>query len=597
MFDSDNENFTKITTVPKIVILLLLLMALIALWMTVTFLKKRKRQKNREKEKEKEKEKEETTWHCAGTGTKSGAGAGASAATDNSIASAENILSQENECQPFFNTIDENEKLIIQGEINRQLSSIGNIHYTVPLTTVKNIDTTNATHTLTLTSTTPLIMTRLIFDHINSKVCSNSMTVVGKAFFSVDDLMIKLFNNVENFGKTIFEADITVEMLTTEEKGVYAVQFQSIVINNLTFFPVLLTSTNHAGDEEKKRGITWLISLSINSLTNYINRELARVVTNSPDAIILSPPISTRINENENLEEKEEKKELNKFLVDTITSSLALTTVGSSATFKICETCPDSTLQNIQLGKTVWIENGGCDGFLMLGGCAGCSWGYRAGVNSIQGLDTLKLTPESLNINNIVTDTNSNNIRVYFSFGLNSDKVFLFVTSQVISCSKNIYSPGWWDDPVNAIADSSSSNDDNNNNIAVKKVDAKMIVYVHDSYIDGVYDQGSKMVLFNSNSIKIGNVSIALTLDNNSGVDWMTLNKTDNISEATNNEDIKNNGEVEKFIQFIKKQEVLQNTLSLIIRSSIQPILGQKLEGKLQNLPNKTLSTTLLKKA
>lgn len=63
-------------------------------------------------------------------------------------------------------------------------------------------------------------------------------------------------------------------------------------------------------------------------------------------------------------------------------------------TFKVCDTCADSTLGNIQLGPTspASVSNEGCAGQSVFGQCVGCSWAYDIVLNSVQGLNNMRVT-------------------------------------------------------------------------------------------------------------------------------------------------------------------------------------------------------------
>lgn len=412
---------------------------------------------------------------------------------------------------PINDIVPSTAKDIIRDAINKQLHSIKNISYTVEIPAIKT--------SVAISSTSPMSVNDLVLDLFNSNICGNVLTFSGRMTLGAEGVEIK----EENIGTTTFETNIVATMLVTSTTPVYAVQFQSIVVSDLTFYSTLASVS------------TWLVALTAPSLISYINAELVKVVVSSasPNVIVLpSAPTS----EYASLATWVENRKMIDFLGSEMSDFMSSPPIVDDV-FKICDTCPVSTLSSIQLGKTMWVEK--------KSDSTDCSWNYRAGINSIRGMNNFKLL--SIELENIryapvisASDTVSK-VTLTFSALFGCANVSIYVTAQAMPCS------------------SSSSNKPAY--IGVDDVPVTLpgnvFLQIFGAHITGTYDPKRKVASFVSNEIKIEWINFGF---GHIPTDWAKV-----IIPP------ESRSYVQPFIEFITSptQNILQTTFTSVVRESL----------------------------
>ena len=426
-------------------------------------------------------------------------------------------------------------KDIIPALINGQLTTAGPINLSTPVPDLKL--------TITMSSATPLQMDSLIFDPFNSNICGNTLTIVGRVVFHTDGVLLKLFAE-EKLDTILLQADLTMKMQLLPSSNSPALQVTSISLSNLTI------------NTPSRVDISFIIAMTIPYVLGYINEELKNIIKSTiplPQALKVSNNELT----NTTLLKGDMTPSVETAIIDFLTRQLngvIKSSLVSSLSFKVCSTCLPSTINNIQLGRTVYTEDSGCGGVnLPFGiGCAGCSWGYRAGVNSIRGLGNMQIQKLILGQVKLVNRTT---VRVFFSLDVSCNGVTIYVQSQVKPCSGGYI--GFTDLGV--------------------PVPGTVNIKLIDAYVDGSYDSETKMSNFNTSRINISNVHLSLNIPTG----WVKIDTGSSVVDAI----------LSPIISVIANPAtgLFQTTINAIIKSSLDGAIG----GVLQDIVGKIPSVSL----
>lgn len=118
-------------------------------------------------------------------------------------------------------------------------------------------------------------------------------------------------------------------------------------------------------------------------------------------------------------------------------NAIIQTSIIGDISFRVCDRCPLSILNNIQLGNEARSSDSGCEGARLPGiGCVGCSWAYEVGVDSINGLGTLTLPPNGFTIGQPVINTvaGTNIVHVPLTIVAEATSTSIYVTAQLQPC-------------------------------------------------------------------------------------------------------------------------------------------------------------------
>lgn len=280
-------------------------------------------------------------------------------------------------------------KQYIPLEISEKLTKLGPINYSYKMQ--------NSDQVLTITSTSPLQMGELLIDEFNSSTCGDevdkksdiSITVNGYTTLRTTNLTILLSQPIieETIGLAVFDIQMSILISANQSTGEFKIN--SIDTSNVTL-PM----------PDSKISNSLIVPIITPAITAMISEMLSGSIVASPSSKLTA--LTVVKNGNGLLRADPLKDLLNKFLTDVV-NTIVSSSIVKNVTFKVCDNCPNSTIDKIELGKEVWKDAGDCEGFRISGECVGCSWGYRAGVNSIQGLGGMKLKSLQLGSSNFVS--------------------------------------------------------------------------------------------------------------------------------------------------------------------------------------------------
>lgn len=197
-------------------------------------------------------------------------------------------------------------------------------------------------------------------------------------------------------------------------------KLQSIAVSNLRVSGVALRDPRYPfNTQEYVNGFAAILNgLSTAVLVPTINKYLRDALMAQTDTTLAVFP---------NANESEETKAMKAFVLTQVNALLGSPIVQSAqfcvqgnlvkvdgrpascvkGTPPVPAGVEPSVLNNVQLGTAATSADDGCAGVVFpFGiGCVGCSWGYVAAVNSIQGLGSLKITDVNIGAGTLTTPT------------------------------------------------------------------------------------------------------------------------------------------------------------------------------------------------
>lgn len=113
-----------------------------------------------------------------------------------------------------------------------------------------------------------------------------------------------------------------------------------------------------------------------------------------------------------------------------------------SEEFRPCRACSSGTLNNINFstgpGGVAWLSGEGCERvppLIVYPGCVGCSWNYDIGINSLNGLGSLRIT----NVDASRPVASGTTVRIPFTVTGTASGVSINYTAKVQPCSPIAY--------------------------------------------------------------------------------------------------------------------------------------------------------------
>ena len=422
---------------------------------------------------------------------------------------------------------------VLPAVINSQLSQLGPLNYSVK---VEALETT-----IGITSTSPLRFISVEFDPLSSNICGDLITLNTHLILGVDGIQLKLFAP-ESLGSITVDAQTEMKIvLTTNEQGQFSIRIQQFKINSLSFLAI------------ERADFTWMFGMISGPLVDYLNQEIsknltAQQTTSSPVSLLSSTPLTPLTNTLYISADTDTSEQITQFLTRQINAMLGNSTFINSQEFKVCQSCPTSTLGNIELGHTVWSEDSICSTSELFGICPTCSYDYRAGINAIKGLNNMRLV--SLHAGDTIDIKQSGgDARYYFSMEIDVTNVNIAITTQTNICVSEFRGPS-------------------NENIPVP---GTTVLKVLNAYIVGRHNAEQNSVTFNSKGITIPAESIYLALNIPTG--WSKVNT--------------GNGKADNIINAIiapAGPNLFQNLVNKMIASMLKHLLAEIWKNLIQNM-------------
>lgn len=153
-------------------------------------------------------------------------------------------------------------------------------------------------------------------------------------------------------------------------------------------------------------------------------------------------------------------------------------------------------LRNLVPGPSAFREDSGCDPDFRIGGvCFSCSWYYRVGVNSIQGLENMRV--ENITFGTPTYNDRSREYKIPFSLQASVTGASVYVTARLQPCIKGTeFGP-------------------NNTRVPIA---GKTTIWA-DGYITGTYFPSMGGVYFSTKGIVLQSMGININLP----TDWMNI--------------------------------------------------------------------------
>lgn len=400
---------------------------------------------------------------------------------------------------PLGDPLNNQLKDILPKVLNEQLTKLGPINYAT------KIELYNTQMTISLMSTSPLRTTSIIFNPIESNICNNVIKLKAHVIFEFEGLQIQLFA-LENVGTTSIEGDIQLKLILmvnpANPNEPLSIKIEEMKLQNLNILAM------------NRPDLNVLFNLMVGPLTIYINNLLQQNLLLSSTGLLKngnsSDTITLKNNDkmlgDQSSNNNSTRELMQEFLMRQINGMLENKSFLNNFSFNVCKSCPASTLGNIQLGKTVWSSDKGCSiGFDVEPiGCIGCSWAYEVGINSIRGLNNMKL--KSLQVSDTIEVAATPLVRYYFSMEVECDGIDIYVTARGQPCTGGLVGL------------------DNDRN----RVPGTARILILNAYAEGKYNESTQTVIFNSKDIKIPNSFLSLIVP----TDWAKIDTGDSTANA-----------------------------------------------------------------
>jgi hypothetical protein len=338
------------------------------------------------------------------------------------------------------------------------------------------------------------IITNLLFSPVKScinKELTITISITAKINIELNDVVLVLAAE-EKIGKILIEGIISFDGSITN--GI-------VSLNNFT-----ISSLNVKAPSRPDFNTLIRVFNLIPFITMILNSNLTILLPISYTFPKLEKIEKTStifaIGNEEEMSEEETKIMISQLLQRQI-NALILKKEIQDTKFKVCGNCKDSTLNLIELGETVWEKDDGCAGAkLPTIGCVGCSWAYEAGINTISGLGNMKL--RQLSLDNLVL-LNSNTVRYYFNFILESGTVYIYYTAQAKPCTGSLIGPYR----------------------SSLKIPGTPSVNAR-AYLEGTYDSSMKLAIFKANNITFESLKLRLDIP----TDWLKIRTGNDVADT-----------------------------------------------------------------